>query len=158
MSENSVPVKGQIYRGKTSGSLIMVHSVNVKRNRVWVIPAFDGIKRCILLDTLHDNWTLEPDAVFTRVIFKMEKTDADYPESDCVAFLLDVDANKYNVVSYAHIGQHSEASLDYVKECKPATKEQYHDLREELESLGYFLYIVHRITRTFVQEQIKKNF
>lgn len=40
---------------------------------------------------------------------------------------------------YCHIGQHSECSPEYVKECKLATPEQYADLKKELESIGYKL-------------------
>ncbi len=43
--------------------------------------------------------------------------------------------------SYAHIGQHSACHPDYTKECKPATQEQYKDLKSELESIGYNLKI-----------------
>jgi len=43
---------------------------------------------------------------------------------------------------YAHIGQHSEACEEYINECTPATPEQYKDLKQELESLGYNLEII----------------
>lgn len=70
----------------------------------------------------------------TRVIFKMS-------DGECVAFLLDCPANSGNVLSYMHVGQHGEASLDFFRECKLATEEEYKDLREELESIGYRLYL-----------------
>ena len=38
---------------------------------------------------------------------------------------------------YAHIGQHSIASIDYYKATKPAQPEEYKDLLEELISIGY---------------------
>lgn len=68
----------------------------------------------------------------TRVIFKMS-------EDECVAFLLDCPANPGFMLSYMHIGQHGEASIAFYKECKPATKEEYRDLYNELESIGYHL-------------------
>lgn len=40
---------------------------------------------------------------------------------------------------YSHIGQHALAHVDYIKECKPATPEQYADLKRELVSIGYNL-------------------
>lgn len=43
---------------------------------------------------------------------------------------------------YAHIGQHSTCHTDYFMECEPATPEQYKDLKEELESIGYNLTII----------------
>lgn len=43
---------------------------------------------------------------------------------------------------YAHIVQHSACHPDYAKECKEATPEQYKDLKEELESIGYVLEIL----------------
>jgi hypothetical protein len=43
---------------------------------------------------------------------------------------------------YAHVGQHSEACEEYINECTPATPEQYKDLKQELESLGYNLEII----------------
>jgi len=42
-----------------------------------------------------------------------------------------------NRQSYAHIGQHSACSPEYVKECKPAKHKDYKDLLSELENIGY---------------------
>jgi hypothetical protein len=77
------------------------------------------------------------ELVETRVIFKMSL-------GECVAFLLDCEANHGNVLSYMHIGQHGEASMEFFRECKLATKEEYKNLREELESIGYRLYLRER--------------
>lgn len=73
--------------------------------------------------------------VETRVIFKMSRWN------ECVAFLLDCPTNVGYVLSYMHIGQHGEASIAFLHECKLATEEEYKDLREELESMGYRLYL-----------------
>lgn len=43
---------------------------------------------------------------------------------------------------YAHIGQHSECSPEYVANLEKATPEQYADLKDELESIGYNLEII----------------
>lgn len=40
---------------------------------------------------------------------------------------------------YAHIGQHSSCSKEWVKEQRLATPKEYADLKEELESIGYDL-------------------
>lgn len=43
---------------------------------------------------------------------------------------------------YAHVGQHSTCHTDYFMECEPATEEQYRDLKEELENIGYNLTVI----------------
>ncbi len=43
---------------------------------------------------------------------------------------------------YAHVGQHSSCSPNYVQDCELATPEQYSDLKHELESIGYNLNII----------------
>ena len=50
--------------------------------------------------------------------------------------------NQTLYLSYSHIGQHSEVCIDYVKESKEATEQQYNDLAEELISIGYNLTIL----------------
>jgi hypothetical protein len=77
--------------------------------------------------------------VDTRVIFKM--TGREWGRKECVAFLLDCPANIGYILSYMTIGQHGEASMGFFNECKLATEEEYKDLREELESIGYRLYL-----------------
>jgi hypothetical protein len=41
---------------------------------------------------------------------------------------------------YAHVGQHSGASYDYIKKQKPT--QDYQDLKKELESIGYQLEVL----------------
>jgi len=77
------------------------------------------------------------DKTDCRVIFKMTPVDNEYQKPECIAFLLDVDANDGYVMSYMHVGQHGEASLDFFYDCKPATPDQYADLMWELDSIGY---------------------
>jgi hypothetical protein len=68
------------------------------------------------------------------VIFKKELT-ALFPEEV-------PNNNRAFILSYARIGQHSEASRSLLK-CKRATPEQYRDLEEELTNhCGYTLEIV----------------
>lgn len=68
----------------------------------------------------------------TRVVFKML-------EGEPIAFLLDVEANPNMVMSYMHVGQHGEASMECYQECPLAEESQYADLKSELESIGYHL-------------------
>lgn len=87
------------------------------------------------MQNAFDKGEYTPDGmVRTRVIFKKY-----HGIEDVVACLLDVDANRWMVVVYEHVGQHSEASISFCASCKSATLEEYADLKEELESLGYIL-------------------
>lgn len=73
-----------------------------------------------------------------------------------VRFLIDVDGDDNNVFAhfpeekfnncldlcYAHIGQHSGVSRNYVFACRPATIDEYLPLKIELESEGYNLLVL----------------
>ncbi len=49
------------------------------------------------------------------------------------------------VLCYAHCDQHSGADYNgVVYNSRPATEEEYKDLKKELENIGYNLKIVHR--------------
>jgi hypothetical protein len=87
------------------------------------------------------------EIVTARVVFKMTPVQKEFDESvpECIAFLLDCPANKGYVLSYMHIGQHSEASIDFVRDCRLAKPEEYAELKTELESLGYDLIIKKRL-------------
>jgi hypothetical protein len=82
-----------------------------------------------------------------RVIFKITAKDKDYPETDCIAFLLDVESDIGCVECYQHVGQHGEASIEYYYKCTPATPEQYADLKAELEIIGYNVKVCKRWNR-----------
>lgn len=75
----------------------------------------------------------------TSVVFK--KTPDSYPE--VIAFLLDCPAHFGQVLSYMHVGQHSDASLAYMKECTKATPDEYADLKKELEHIGYKITMIY---------------
>lgn len=50
-----------------------------------------------------------------------------------------------HVTSYQHVGQHGGANYGHcIQQSKKATPEEYKDLYEELESIGYNINIVHR--------------
>lgn len=52
-----------------------------------------------------------------------------------------------HVLSYMHVGQHSSADYNHcIKTSRPATEDEYKELKKELESLGYNLKV--RLKRT----------
>lgn len=83
------------------------------------------------------------EKTFTRVVFKMTPKDV-YSGRECIAFLLDADANRDYIMSYMHVGQHSEATVEFCVACRLATPEEYADLKAELETIGYELKICKR--------------
>lgn len=64
----------------------------------------------------------------------MEKLKAIFrkKDNDVIAFLPEIRVNRGNIMSYMHIGQHSEASYDFYNGTKRATEEEYKSLLEEL--------------------------
>ena len=65
-----------------------------------------------------------------------------YKDSDIIALFPNEKHNDMLCMSYMHIGQHGGA--DYhgtISITRPATPEEYHDLKVELESIGYTLKI-----------------
>jgi hypothetical protein len=83
------------------------------------------------------------EKVFTRVVFKMTPKDV-YSGSECIAFLLDSDTSPDRLMSYMHVGQHSEATIEFCVSCRLATPDEYADLKAELESIGYDLKVCKR--------------
>ena len=73
---------------------------------------------------------LTADRVVYFVSFATEQCQA-----DVIAVFPDITANPGRVMIYAHIGQHCEASCDYVRECLPATSRQYRELHREVRDL-----------------------
>jgi hypothetical protein len=84
---------------------------------------------------------MKKDNFKTDVIFRKEK-DGDI----CAFFPYDISDSKGNITHYAHIGQHSQAAWEYyLKDTKPCkSPNEYNDLFQELESLGYNLNIIQR--------------
>lgn len=54
-------------------------------------------------------------------------------EWEVMAYFYDAPALPGNIMSYEHIGQHGEASLEYYHSGKPATPEEYAELLKELQ-------------------------
>lgn len=56
--------------------------------------------------------------------------------------------NERDFATYAHVGQHSPASPEYLQGCVPATPEEYAELKKEMETLvGYDLKILKKIPK-----------
>ena len=89
---------------------------------------------------------MKQDTEKTEVLFLIEKPEDDVIYNDIFAFFPKEKwkTNTNLFTCYAHIGQHSACHIDYAKECKEATKEQYLDLQRELESIGYNLLITNK--------------
>lgn len=57
---------------------------------------------------------------------------------DVVAVFPFLNASEGYITSYAHVGQHSACSWEYVREdTMPASREDYEELRQELLDIGY---------------------
>ena len=79
----------------------------------------------------------------TPVIFRKEIKFSD----EIIAFFpsLPGDHTPFTCSCYAHIGQHGAAHKDYyTQNTSPATPDEYKDLQDELESIGYDLKIFTR--------------
>jgi hypothetical protein len=82
----------------------------------------------------------------TKVIFLREPypdyMDSMRGEVEIGAFFPEEPQSFNTILCYAHVGQHSGASRDYMKSLEPATKNEYQSLLDELQSIGYELEII----------------
>ena len=132
----------EVYRSKADRNFkIGIVSVNESKNTAYGINNYDGRKLAYRIDSLLDYWELTED-VYTRVVFKK------YNDGTPIAFLLDLNANRYNVVCYEHVGQHGEANVEFARECKSTIF--YDNLKRELERVGYFVDVKKRFPNSFV--------
>lgn len=69
-----------------------------------------------------------------KVIFRKSKNPYTN-EYEVVAFFPEFEANYGRILSYMHIGQHSEADLGFYHETKKATETEYKPLLEELKAI-----------------------
>jgi len=86
---------------------------------------------------------MKKDTTITEVQFLVN--DKEHGFDDVFAFFPKENYNDFSDQtknSYTHIGQHGPCHVDYAAESRPATPEEYKDLKSELESLGYNLKIV----------------
>ena len=80
---------------------------------------------------------MKQDKQETEVIFRK------FPEGDIIAiFPFEEWDRKGNYSSYMHVGQHGGCSPDLAKELVRPGEEEYQDLKEELESIGYNLEVL----------------
>lgn len=56
-------------------------------------------------------------------------------DGNVVAFLPELPANVGNIVCYAHIGQHGEASIEYYHSTREALPSEYASLHDELKGI-----------------------
>jgi len=85
---------------------------------------------------------MKTDRAKTKVIFLINEKDGD---SDLFAFFPEEEHSMYiteTKTSYSHVGQHSACHLDYAREARKATEEEYKDLKAEVEEIGYNLEMV----------------
>lgn len=64
-----------------------------------------------------------------KVIFRKDK------EGNIIAFLPELRVNHGNIMSYMHIGQHGEASLEFYLTTRKANENEYADLFAELRGI-----------------------
>ena len=64
-----------------------------------------------------------------KVIFRKDK------EGNIIAFLPELRVNHGNIMSYMHIGQHGEASLDFYYSTTKANAQEYELLFNELKTI-----------------------
>ena len=78
---------------------------------------------------------MEKDKYITEVIFRK------FNDGEILAlFPYDIFNHRGGVTSYVHVGQHGEADYRHcVNRTNLATEQEYKDLKEELESIGYNL-------------------
>jgi len=92
----------------------------------------------------------------TRVIFRVDR------KCDEVVALFPANCGTHDPLTcscYAHVGQHSHATVNYVQASRLAKPSKYRDLAAELRRIGYRLKIVKRFTkadRKAREEQLKK--
>ena len=84
----------------------------------------------------------------TKVIFR-KKYRGDEKAYEVVAFFPECHVNPGNIMSYAHDGQHCEASYLFYISTKPCTPAEYADLKRELETCCDYddLKVVRKVTR-----------
>jgi len=88
----------------------------------------------------------EGDEQVTKVMFLVNEKDPEDP--DLFAYFPEEIHNGEFRTAYSHIGQHSSAHPKYAEESRPATPEEYQDLKAELEGIGYNLEVLNGMQET----------
>ena len=76
----------------------------------------------------------------TKVAFLINEKDPE--NADLFAYFPEEDYNQQYKSGYSHVGQHSGVHPQYAAESRPATPEEYQDLKVELEGIGYNLEVL----------------
>lgn len=71
----------------------------------------------------------------TKVYFRV------FPDGDVIALFPEIRYGGY-IASYQHIGQHCNANPSLIRELRTATRQERSELKEELESIGYNLFVI----------------
>ncbi len=101
----------------------------------------------------RDEAMADSDNTPDRVIIRRCKPSADFPDGELIAFLPDVTANVGHIMSYMHIGQHGEASVEFYQKDTEALQD--YDAKDavmlicELQNIGYNVRVVKRLTRPY---------
>ena len=91
------------------------------------------------LPTLQKTEVTEGNEPVTKVAFLINNNNGD---SDLFAYFPEEIHNGEFRTGYSHVGQHSAVHPDYAKESRPATPEEYQNLKTELEGQGYNLEVL----------------
>lgn len=86
---------------------------------------------------------METDKDKTKVWFLVNEKEEN--NNDLFGYFPEANYNDFSTTTktcYSHVGQHSACHVDYAKESRLATPEEYNDLKIELESIGYNLEIL----------------
>jgi len=82
------------------------------------------------------------DSYKTDIVFRVDKSK-DFKGTVFALFPHEVSDHKGNVLSYQHVGQHSGADYNgCIASSRPATADEYADLKKEMESIGYDINVV----------------
>lgn len=77
--------------------------------------------------------------LMTSVLFKRDGTEV------CAIMPYEISDRQGNMTCYAHVGQHSACSPDYVNGLKNATESEYAALKLELETVGYKINVIKKV-------------
>lgn len=89
---------------------------------------------------INDEILATEKELMTSVLFKVEGSEV------CAVMPYEIFDRQGNMTNYAHVGQHSACSPDYVNKLKNATESEYAVLKSELETAGYKINVIKRIT------------
>src|ERR1035437_2833216 len=124
--------KSGINQLKKTGVQTMQHKSNIKPQKL----AQTGLKPEVA----------ENDEQLTKVQFLVNEKDPENPDLFAY-FPEEIDHDEFRT-AYSHVGQHSAAHPKYAAESRPATPEEYADLKAELESIGYNLEVINSTNET----------